>query len=134
MLKTADLRNFSKQRSPVRINLSKNPKPLSSRSFSLRAQRGNFASSTRMQSFNSIKRGMRFVRPNPSSFNQKRHCSTGEAMSDEVDFLVVGGGPSGLSSAIKLKQLAQQKNKEIRVCLIEKGPEIGKYRNSVLRF
>lgn len=46
-------------------------------------------------------------------------------VADQTDVVIVGGGPSGLSAAIKLKQLAQQNGKEIRVCLVEKGAEIG---------
>ncbi|OZJ02293.1 hypothetical protein BZG36_05349 [Bifiguratus adelaidae] len=44
---------------------------------------------------------------------------------DETDVVIVGGGPSGLSAAIRLKQLAAENNKDIRVMVVEKAGEIG---------
>jgi electron-transferring-flavoprotein dehydrogenase len=41
------------------------------------------------------------------------------------DVLIVGAGPSGLAAAIKLKQLGKAAGKEISVCVLEKGAEVG---------
>ncbi|MBT3989900.1 MAG: electron transfer flavoprotein-ubiquinone oxidoreductase [Rhodospirillaceae bacterium] len=43
----------------------------------------------------------------------------------EVDVVIVGAGPSGLSSAIRLMQLATENDQELSVCIVEKGSEVG---------
>lgn len=43
----------------------------------------------------------------------------------EVDVVIVGAGPAGLATACKLLQLAQEGGKELSVCVLEKGSEVG---------
>ena len=43
----------------------------------------------------------------------------------EYDVVIVGAGPAGLSAAIRLKQLAAENNREVSVCILEKGGEVG---------
>ena len=52
---------------------------------------------------------------------------TVERESIDFDVLFVGGGPASLAGAIKLMQLAKEKNLELEVALIEKGAEIGSH-------
>ena len=48
-----------------------------------------------------------------------------ERESMEFDVLIVGAGPAGLSSAIRLAQLAQENKQELQICVVEKGSEVG---------
>ncbi len=41
------------------------------------------------------------------------------------DVVIVGAGPSGLAAAIRLKQLAEAAGREVSVCVLEKGAEVG---------
>jgi electron-transferring-flavoprotein dehydrogenase len=59
----------------------------------------------------------------PRRRDERFQVSERESM--QYDVVIVGGGPAGLSAAIRLKQLAAQFGREIGVCVLEKGSEIG---------
>ena len=48
-----------------------------------------------------------------------------ERFADETDVLIVGGGPAGMTTAIKLKQMAAEHDMDLKVTLVEKASEIG---------
>jgi electron-transferring-flavoprotein dehydrogenase len=43
----------------------------------------------------------------------------------QFDVLIIGAGPAGLSASIRLRQLCQAHGRNLTVCVIEKGSEVG---------
>ena len=54
-----------------------------------------------------------------------REINMNQRESMEVDIVIVGAGPAGLSAAIRLAQLAKDKGKTLSITVLEKGAEVG---------
>lgn len=61
--------------------------------------------------------------PPYASVKQEADSSQTDVMN--YDVLIVGAGPSGLSTAIQIKKQAIQEQRDVRVCVVEKGAEVG---------
>src|SRR5699024_7421048 len=58
-------------------------------------------------------------------FFTQRGFPMSERESMDYDVVVVGAGPAGLATAIRLKQRAAERNQELSVCVLEKAGEVG---------
>jgi electron-transferring-flavoprotein dehydrogenase len=87
------------------------------------------ASSSKAASAASLYRGLQLEWIHTSSTITQDESTNAPAEQEpesmHYDVAIVGAGPAGLSAAIRLKQLCAEKNKDLSVCVVEKGAEVG---------
>jgi len=82
-----------------------------------------------------VARGFATVTDHPASPIAEESAEAEEEVEraeDDVDVCIVGGGPAGLSAAIRLKQLEAEQGREIRVVVLEKGGEVGESSSELI--
>ena len=68
------------------------------------------------------------IRSATSSFQHRTFaCAADQSQREQLhyDVVIIGAGPAGLSAAIRIRQLCQQHDSDLSVCVLEKGSEVG---------
>ncbi|CAN7115816.1 unnamed protein product [Brassica rapa subsp. narinosa] len=64
-------------------------------------------------------------------FRRKSRAASSKSRAIEFDVLNIGAGQAGPPAAIRSKQLCQEKNTDLSICVVEKGAKVGQLSNSL---